>query len=368
MINVETNQFMRPRSENKIKAIGLMSGTSLDGLDLVAAEFWQNNGKWYFNIAASETGNYAKDWTEQLKMAPALPGQQLIKLHVEYGQYLGQKTKAFIHKTRFTPELIASHGHTVFHQPENGYTFQLGSGFEIAAITGITTVADFRSGDVALGGQGAPLVPAGDKLLFSAYDYCLNLGGFANISFDENNSRKAFDICPVNIVFNYFASKNGLLFDRNGDLGRIGNIDFLLLEKLNSLDFYKKEPPKSLGREWVESEFLPVLEEFECAEPDKIRTVYEHVAQQISKIIRNNGKLLITGGGAWNTFLTELIAAKSNSKITIPHPKIVDFKEALVFAFLGTLRVQKEINCFASVTGAKYDHSAGMVFPAKASA
>ncbi len=345
-----------------------MSGTSLDGLDLVAAEFWQTEGRWQYKIVAAETENYAQDWAEQLKMAPRLSGQQLIKLHVEYGRYLGQKTKAFIHKTRFEPELIASHGHTIFHQPENGYTFQLGSGCEIAAITGITTVADFRSGDVALDGQGAPLVPAGDKLLFSAFDYCLNLGGFANISFDENNCRKAFDICPANVLFNYFAAKNKLLFDNNGDLGRIGNIDFLLLEKLNSLDFYKKEPPKSLGLEWVKSEFLPVLEFCKCAEPDKIRTVYEHVAQQISKIFKNKGKLLITGGGAWNTFLIELIETKSNLKITIPPREIVDFKEALVFAFLGTLRIQNTINCFASVTGAKHDHSAGVVFPAKTSA
>lgn len=360
MVKAETN--------NRIKAIGIMSGTSLDGLDLVAAEFWQVSGKWHYNIAAAETENYTDEWTEQLKMAHSLSGHQLIKLHAEYGRYLGQKTKAFIHKTRFEPELIASHGHTIFHQPENGYTFQLGSGSEIAAINGITTVADFRSGDVALGGQGAPLVPAGDKLLFSAFDYCLNLGGFANISFDENNHRKAFDICPINIVFNYFAAKNGLLFDSNGDLGRKGNINFLLLEKLNALDFYKKEPPKSLGREWFEREFLPVLEMYECEEPDKIRTVYEHVAQQISKIIRNNGKLLITGGGTWNTFLIELIAANSNLKITIPLPEIVDFKEALVFAFLGVLRVQNTINCFSSVTGAKHNHSAGVVFQAKVSA
>ncbi len=345
-----------------------MSGTSLDGLDLVAVEFWQKDGKWYYNIAAAETVTYPEDWIDNLKKAPTLPGQQLIQLNTEYGRYLGKKTKAFIEKTRFEPELITSHGHTIFHQPEKGYTFQLGSGFEIAATTGITTVADFRSGDVALGGQGAPLVPAGDKLLFSAFNYCLNLGGFANISFDENNSRKAFDICPVNFVFNYFAAKKGLRFDKNGDLGRKGNIDFLLLKKLNSLDFYKKEPPKSLGREWVESEFLPVLDKYECAEPDKIRTVYEHAAQQISKIIRNDGKILVTGGGAWNTFLIELIEAKTNIKITIPPREIVDFKEALVFAFLGVLRLQNMINCFASVTGAKHDHSAGVVFPAKASA
>ena len=253
MINVETNQFMRPRSEYKIKAIGLMSGTSLDGLDLVAAEFWKNNGKWDFNIAAAETENYEKNWTEQLKMAPALPGQQLIKLHVEYGQYLGQKTKAFIHKTRFTPELIASHGHTVFHQPENGYTFQLGSSFEIAAINGITTVADFRSGDVALGGQGAPLVPIGDELLFGEYEFCLNLGGIANVSFREKGNRKAFDICPANMAFNHFTKELGFDFDLNGSMGRTGTIHTELLNLLNSLDFYQLDGPKSLGREWFET-------------------------------------------------------------------------------------------------------------------
>ena len=351
------------KKEGKIfRAIGLMSGTSLDGLDIVAAEFWQQNGNWCFKIVSAETAIYTAEWFEKLKTAHTLAGDKLLILNNQYGRFLGQEAKKFCHKTGFNPDLIASHGHTVFHDPEKGFTFQLGNGNEIAATTGITTVADFRTGDVALGGQGAPLVPAGDKLLFYEYDYCLNLGGFSNISFDENDARKAFDICPVNIVFNEFASKRGHLFDNNGDFGRAGEIDFHLLDKLNSLDFYQKQFPKSLGREWVEQVFLPVFHLHSCAENNKIRTVYEHVALQISKTILPHKNVLATGGGVWNKFLIELIASKTTAKIIIPAAEIADFKEALVFAFLGVLKTNNQVNCFASVTGAKHDHSAGTIF------
>jgi len=353
---------MKQHSTDKIRVVGLMSGTSLDGLDLVAAEFWQTSEKWDFTIFAAETKAYSSEWMQKLKNAPTLSGEKLIELHVEYGQFLGAQTKQFIKKTGFVPDIISSHGHTVFHQPEKGFTFQAGSGFDIAALTGITTIADFRSGDVALGGQGAPLVPVGDRLLFSEYEYCLNLGGFANISFEENENRIAFDICPVNIVLNYFAEKRGLSFDKNGELGRKGKINSQLLEKLNQLDFYLKEPPKSLGREWVEQVFMPVINNADIAEDDKLRTVYEHIAQQIGKATSGKGKMLVTGGGAFNSFLIERINDYSSTQIIIPETEIVNFKESLIFAFLGILKIRDEINCFASVTGAKCDSSAGIVY------
>ncbi len=349
-----------------------MSGTSLDGLDLLAAEFWQTGKKWNFQIEAAETVAYSTFWKSRLKNAPTLSGEELIKLHTEYGRFLGSETKRFVTENHFQPGIVASHGHTVFHQPENGFTFQAGSGFEIAAVTGITTVADFRSGDVALGGQGAPLVPVGDWLLFSEYEYCLNLGGFANISFEKNRKRIAFDICPVNIVLNPFAEKQGFDFDKNGDLGRKGNVNDTLLNKLNQLDFYLAEPPKSLGREWAENVFMPVLNDFEIPDEDKLRTVYEHIAQQIAGIIsgrgkgggkgEGGGKMLVTGGGAFNTFLIELISEKTAVELVIPANEIISFKEALIFAFLGVLKYRGEINCLASVTGAKCDSSAGIIF------
>jgi anhydro-N-acetylmuramic acid kinase len=356
---------MKPLSINKIKAIGLMSGTSLDGLDLVAVAFWQTSDKWHFHIEAAETFEYSKEWKNRLKKAPEFSGVELIQLHTEYGRFLGNETKKFIQKTGFKPELISSHGHTVFHQPEKGFTFQAGSGFEIAVVTGITTIADFRSGDVALGGQGAPLVPVGDRLLFSDYDYCLNLGGFANISFEKNGKRIAFDICPVNIVLNHFAEKQGFSFDKNGELGRKGKVDFELLNQLNQLEFYFTEPPKSLGREWVEQVFVPVLNDFEIPDADKLRTVYEHIAQQIAGTIDRDGgegKMLVTGGGAFNTFLIELISVKIPVELIIPENEIINFKEALIFTFLGVLKDRSEINCLASVTGAKSDSSAGIVY------
>ena len=339
-----------------------MSGTSLDGLDLAAVEFQLKNETWKFSFIAAETVTYSEEWKKKLIDAPSLSGKKLIELHAEYGRFTGEQINQFVAKTGFIPEIVASHGHTIFHQPEKHFTFQLGNGVEIAAITKITTVADFRTGDVALGGQGAPLVPVGDRLLFPEFDYCLNLGGFANISFEKNNQRFAFDICPVNIVLNHFAEKEGFHFDKNGELGKRGQVNSKLLEKLNNLTFYRQKPPKSLGREWLEREFMPVLKHSPIAEKDKLRTIYTHIAQQIAAVTLGSRKVLVTGGGAFNSFLIEQIAAFTKTQIVIPSDEIVNYKEALVFAFLGVLRIKNSNNCLASVTGASKDSCAGIVF------
>lgn len=339
-----------------------MSGTSLDGLDLVAVEFQQFAGKWNFIVHFSKTISYSQEWKEKLKNAPALSGEKLMELHAEYGRFIGTETSRFIQKTGFIPDLIASHGHTVFHQPEKHFTFQVGNGADIAAVSQITTVADFRTGDVALGGQGAPLVPVGDQLLFSGFEYCLNLGGFANISFEKNKQRIAFDICPVNFVLNYFAEKQGFAFDQDGELGRKGKVDNDLLKKLNQLHFYHIKPPKSLGREWVEQIFMPVINDAEIADQDKLRTVYEHIAQQIGNTKSGKGEMLVTGGGTFNTFLIERISKSTATEIVIPVKEIINFKEALIFAFLGVLKITDQNNCLSSVTGASRDHSSGVIF------
>ncbi len=339
-----------------------MSGTSLDGLDIAAVEFQRHAEKWEFEIITAETVSYSPEWRKKLENAPALSGEKLIKLHAEYGTWIGERISEFIKTCSFKPDLIASHGHTVFHQPEKNFTFQLGNGYSIAAATKTTTVADFRAGDVALGGQGAPLVPAGDRLLFQAYDYCLNLGGFANISFGEDGIRKAFDICPVNFIFNYFAEKKGLPFDKNGALGKTGKVIPVLLDKLNKISFYQQQPPKSLGREWMEKCFMPLLSSSGFADSDILRTVYEHVALQIAICLKGNRSVLVTGGGANNKFLIELLQNKTEAVIVIPPEQIIDYKEALIFAFLGLLKILGKINCYASVTGATNDSSAGTIF------
>ncbi len=353
---------MKLPSGNNYKTIGIMSGTSLDGMDLAAVEFQLKNGKWRFSIVAAETISYDKNWLKKLQTSPTLSGEELIELHSEYGKYIGLQVNRFIEKTGFIPDLISSHGHTIFHRPEKQFTFQLGNGAAIAATTNITTVADFRTGDVALGGQGAPLVPIGDELLFPEFDYCLNLGGFANISYQQNEQRIAFDICPVNFVLNYFAEKQGFTFDKNGELGRQGEINAELLEKLNSLPFYSQASPKSLGREWMESEFLPILDSFSISDSDKLRAAYEHIAFQIGKAAKQRGKMFLTGGGTFNIFLVERIKKYAHAEIIIPSPEIINFKEALIFAFLGVLKIRGEINCFSSVTGAEKDSSSGVVY------
>lgn len=353
---------MKPRSGSKWLVVGAMSGTSLDGLDLAAVEFRRIENRWNFSIIAAETVKYSNEWEEKLRTAPEFPGEKLIELHNIYGKFTGQQINRFIKFHQLTPDLIASHGHTVFHQPEKGFTFQAGNGACIAAETGITSVADFRTGDVALGGQGAPLVPVGDHLLFSEYGSCLNLGGFANISFEKNGKRIAFDICPVNFILNDLTLKLGKTYDENGKLGRQGTIDNQLLEKLNKLKFYSQSPPKSLGKEWMDSYFFPVIEESNLSVQDKLRTVYEHIAVQIAKAAPSEGKMLVTGGGAFNSFLLERFRQHLKCEIVIPSSEIINYKEALIFAFLGLLRFLGEVNCYASVTGARRDSSAGMVF------
>lgn len=344
------------------KAIGVMSGTSLDGLDIVLCEFTIDH-QWHFKILKSETISYTEEWHKKLILASALNGYELMLLHKDFGKFIGQSINAFLKNIDLKIDLIASHGHTVFHQPEKNLTLQIGDGFEIAAVTGYTAITDFRSMDVALGGQGAPLVPIGDKLLFPEYDYCLNIGGFANISFEEENKRFAYDICPANIILNFLANKLGQSYDKNGALGILGKTDPELLNKLNALDYYYQNNPKSLGKEWLDQFIIPMTETSSASVNNKLSTVYEHIAQQISKALncKKHSKTLITGGGAYNKLLINLIKRKTKSEIIIPEPEIVEFKEAIVFAFLGILRYRNEINCLSTVTGAKKDSSSGII-------
>lgn len=352
-------------------AVGVMSGTSLDGVDIAYCRFEKTGTKWKYRIIKSATVPYRNTWKKRLLLAGNLKGFALQILHNHYGSYIGMVVKKFLLKHRLKVDFIASHGHTVFHCPEKKLTFQIGNGTFIAAASGYPVVCDFRSGDVALGGQGAPLVPTGDELLFPEYDFCLNLGGIANISYRHNYKRIAYDICPVNIVLNYMSGKKGYEYDKNGEFARSGKINEKILSRLNALPYYKKNPPKSLGREWAEEYFFPQLEKNKISPEDKLRTCVEHIVFQIQRAIRlfplfttkqKKPAMLVTGGGAHNIFLIERLKALCNAEIIIPGRTIVDFKEALVFAFLGVLRWRREINCLKSVTGAKRDSCCGTIF------
>ncbi|CAN5785343.1 anhydro-N-acetylmuramic acid kinase [soil metagenome] len=349
------------------RVIGLMSGTSLDGLDICLVKFWENDGEWKYEIEEAKTIIYPEEWVKKLLHAEKTSGDELQFFHSEYGTYLGECVFTFLKNFNLQPpDFVASHGHTIFHQParssgEKGYTFQAGSGAALRMACGIPVVCDFRTLDVALGGQGAPLVPIGDALLFKKFDYCLNLGGFANISFESNGKIIAYDICAVNYVMNRLASRLYKLFDEDGTLAASGKIIPEIFEKLNALPYFQKPAPKSIGREWVEEVIFPLLPESEKAE-DLLRTFTEHVALQISLAANGNGKMLVTGGGAHNAFLISLLKEKCKAEIILPERETIDFKEALIFAFLGLLRWQNKINTLSSVTGARQDSSGGTIY------
>jgi anhydro-N-acetylmuramic acid kinase len=357
--------------KNNYNVIGVMSGTSLDGIDLSHIKFYLNDSKWTFEILESETIGYSQSWINRLKSAVDYSETELEKLNQEYTKLLATIISTFIEKHKIENlDAVCSHGHTILHQPQNGFTLQIGNLPEIATLIQQTVVCDFRVQDVKLGGQGAPLVPIGDRILFSEYDYCLNLGGFSNISFEQNGSRIAFDISPVNTVLNFYAIQLGLNYDDKGQLSRTGKVNENLLKKLNALDFYKLKFPKSLGFEFVKEIVLPLIESYKIPIEDKLRTFTEHVALQTALALdcfetRNDekGRVLITGGGAYNDFIIERIQFHlPEMEIIIPSAKILEFKEALIFALLGVLKLREEINVLSSVTGAKSDHSSGIIY------
>ncbi|ELY2010092.1 anhydro-N-acetylmuramic acid kinase [Flavobacterium psychrophilum] len=345
--------------------LGVMSGTSLDGVDLAHIIFFEENEKWSFEIKESQTVSYSEFWINQLKEAVGFCDSELAKLNSDYTILLAEIISNFIKNNKIENiDAVCSHGHTILHQPQNGFTLQIGNLPQIAKLINQNVVCDFRVQDVALGGQGAPLVPIGDQILFSAYDYCLNLGGFSNVSFNENGNRIAFDISAVNTVLNFYANTLGFDYDDKGQTARSGIVSQELLSELNELDYYHKSYPKSLGFEFVKTILLPIIENYQLSIEDKLRTFTEHVAIQIALALPiKTGSLFITGGGVYNDFLIEKIQCfLPKMTIVIPNAKTIEFKEALIFALLGVLKLRDKINVLASVTGAKKNHSSGKIY------
>ncbi len=348
-----------------MNVLGLMSGTSLDGLDICFCQFI-NEQPAQSKIIIAETIPYSDAWKLKLSEAFYKTSEEIKDLDEDYGKYLADQIQQFLNKHQLVPDLISSHGHTVFHRPEIGITKQIGNGKIIFDQTHIPVVFNFRQQDVQLGGQGAPLVPIGDALLFPQFDFCVNLGGFSNLSWQSEGHRMACDISVCNMLLNELAQNLELDYDKNGQHAELGQVIPELFNQWNEIPFYQENPPKSLGREWYLKNYYPIF-----IEPNKIndllRTACEHISLQLCNfILKHKGdkrslNILFTGGGTKNTFLMSLIQRKLSpiSRITIPDELLIDFKEAYVFAYLGFLRYQNKINVLASVTGAAHDHSSG---------
>lgn len=346
--------------------VGLMSGTSLDGLDIAHTVFTKTNEKWSFHLLKAETYKYSKDLTERLQHAKQIPVSELLKLDKDFGKEMAHLVLKFISANNIDKksiDAIASHGQTVYHQPKNGFSYQIGCGATLSFQTGIPVINDFRNKDIIAGGQGAPLVPIGEKHLFyEEADAFLNLGGFCNLTYCENKNWKAFDISPCNLPLNKLAEQKGLEYDKNGELAKKGNVDFFLLDLLNNISFYNLMSPKSLGTEWLDEEFYPLLK-FSKNTEDNLCTIVEHIAIQIAKSLENKSaqRVLVTGGGAFNAFLMDRIGHYSKSKLVFPKLEIIHFKEAIIFGFLGALYIAKETNNVPSATGANKNVIAGVL-------
>ena len=348
--------------------IGLMSGTSLDGLDLAHCIITYEKENWIYKILHTNTSGYSDTLIESLREAETASGTELIRLHHAYGKYLGEQAYDFAQKHGIRPDFVASHGHTIFHQPGKHISFQLGHGAYIAASAKLPVVSDFRTLDIALGGQGAPLVPIGDELLFGEYDYCINLGGIANVSYNQNGRRLAFDICACNMLLNTLANSVGSAYDHNGELAQVGFLQPELLQQLNAPAYFAAPAPKSLGKEWVLAHSLQTLQTSKASVPDKLHTTCHHIAAQLKRALpllhEGRHRVLLTGGGAFNLFLVQLLQECLGEQyhVEVPDPEVVSFKEALIFAFLGVLRWRGEHNCLRSVTGASQDNIGGCIY------
>jgi len=353
------------------RVIGLMSGSSLDGLDLVFAEITENSSTWSFEIVAADCYTYEEDWKSRLQNAVSLNALEYQLLHTAYGHYLGKAVNRFIDEKGIAYQVafIASHGHTTFHQPQHRMTAQLGDGAALAAETGLPVVSDLRALDVAFGGQGAPIVPIGEKLFWKGHDLFLNLGGIANISFNDADHYIAFDVCPANRVLNALAQEAGKEYDEGGALAATGNVQHGLLKKLNALDYYGQQYPKSLANSFGTDVVYPLIKSYSLTPADALRTYVAHIVEQIKTAIAgsdwaaatayktssDNYRLLATGGGAFNTFLiAELQQALQpfSIDVIVPDAALVAYKEALIMALLGVLRWRQEYTVLPSVTGA----------------
>ena len=355
------------------RAIGVMSGSSLDGLDIAFAEFQENAGKWNYEIREADCYSYSADWIEKLRSATSLNSLDYQLLHVEYGHYIGEQINNFIehNKLHYQVALISSHGHTTFHVPLKKMTAQLGDGASIAAETQLPVITDLRAMDIAFGGQGAPIVPIGEKWLLGDFDFFLNLGGIANISF-KSEPYLAFDICAANRVLNMLVNNEGKEYDDKGEMAQHGEINFELLQKLNRLDYYNQPYPKSLSNDFGTDIVYPMIVNTGCKTRDALRTYVEHIVIQIKNAITDlvspkdhARRLLVTGGGAFNTFLIDKLSEELKQlqvEVIVPGEKLIQYKEAMIMAFMGVLRWRQEYNVLSSVTGASRDSIGGALW------
>ena len=338
-------------------ALGLMSGTSLDGLDIARSQFERTtSGRILGELLAFESVPFPDDLAARLRALYTADAREWAACAAAFSTWCAEAVLA----TGFTADVIGFHGQTTFHEPASGFTAQLASGAHLYARTGMPVVCDFRSLDVALGGQGAPLVPVADALLFPEAEVAVNLGGIANLS--ERDSRRAWDIVPCNLLLNRLAERVGEAFDRGGQRAARGQCIPELAAELAGIPYLDRSAPKSLGREDVEALWWPAIERFAGhAVDDLLATATADIARHVRTAIGAR-TALVTGGGAWNTALMDRIAEEPGLRMLPASREVVDGKEAHAFALLAWMRLHGLPNTWASVTGAQRDSCGGCIY------
>lgn len=346
-----------------MRILGIMSGSSLDGLDMALCDFREQGGAMAYDVIATGSAAFPEELHDRLLHISSSTAFTLAEAHARLGRFIGDQAKAFL-ETYGPADLIASHGHTAFHQPKGGFTAQIGCGAQIAARTGVPTVVDFRSKDVALGGQGAPLVPIGERDLFTGFDAYINLGGIANISVHQGGKVTGTDVCFCNQPLNHLAGLAGNAFDADGNMARAGKVDERLLARMTHLPCLTSAPVFTLGREHFEQELLPLLNDEGLSIPDRLATSVEHTARLLGKytVAKKIQRCLVTGGGAFNGYMMQRLRAGSPVELVVPEERTVAFKEAIIFAYLGWLRWHGRPNALASVTGSSRDSIGGALY------
>ncbi|MCH2044694.1 MAG: anhydro-N-acetylmuramic acid kinase [Saprospiraceae bacterium] len=353
-------------------AIGLMSGSSLDGLDLAYCQLkWENNKVQDWKILLADTLDFSPMWKARLQALPTQNALTFAKTDMYFGYYMAELVNTFIEQhTIQTIDFIASHGHTIFHDPDRRFSSQIGSGAALAALTKNRVISDFRSHDIALGGEGAPLAPLADHYLYPEYDHYINLGGIANISTCRKGVWTAFDVCYANQVLNHLAAELDLLYDKDGIIARSGNVEKPLFEELKKANFYKRKPPKSMSNEWIRKEVLPIYMQYECSVQDKLCTAVEHIVHELANAMyrlnhTTTNSILLTGGGTHNTYLVERLRHFSkllDKDLVLPNPSHINYKEAVLIALLGVLRLEEIPNSLGEVTGASRNTVNGAIY------
>lgn len=359
------------------RVIGIMSGSSLDGLDIAFVQFEETGGKWSWHIEAADCKPYPEAWRTRLAGATELSAREYMLLHSEYGHYIGREVRRFMEENElsYRVSLIASHGHTTFHMPPH-MTGQIGCGAAIAAETGLPVVTDLRALDVALGGQGAPIVPMGEKLLFPGERFLVNIGGIANLSVATPGGYVAFDTSPANRLLNLLVAPLGLEYDEDGRIAASGQIDHGVLQQLKSLPYHGETYPKSLPNQFGTDLVMPILSKSGSGRADALRTAVEYIAWAVSSgvtaVIAQTGlpvpdgsRLLVTGGGALNSFLVSRIDAllqPMGLSAVAADPVTAMYKEALIMGLLGVLRWREESTTLSTVTGATRDSIGGALW------